>query len=491
MLDRKHMMLGRGYMFIVMMILFMVVVVGEGRGSRFIADVVVKNATREMNELKEAMRDISLEKKEDRKREDRKKEREYKIESGGLRLGEILFNVFKGGWNVIFDKDVDVDSVVIGKFRGKDLVELCNQIAESVGYYCERDGVNVYVRKWYEAILDLHGITEEMQFMLGLGGSLTGGGGQGGGQGAGQGGGQSVTSTEKVEMQFTFKRQEFEEFLKSFLSEEGVLKIDWNGKNVYVRDVKRNVRALKHYLEFLRKKVSESLYVEARVFLFQKEKKDESGINLKAINLGDFALELLTGLTSPLFNLRYKGNKVEAILSFFHSLGHVEEIISPRIRTLNNVPAQIIRGSSKPYVVFNTVTNVGGGVGGGTVQATPEVNFVFDGVSLVVHPYIVGEEIYLTIKPLVSAVEGYQQFSDGFGGVIKIPQVSVSSQLTKIKLMNNETVIMGGLIWDGKSRVISGIPFLSQIPILGRLFSSRLDSKKETYLILAIYARKD
>jgi type II secretory pathway component GspD/PulD (secretin) len=56
-------------------------------------------------------------------------------------------------------------------------------------------------------------------------------------------------------------------------------------------------------------------------------------------------------------------------------------------------------------------------------------------------------------------------------------------------LLNNQTLVLGGLIQNKRTRIRSGIPGLSRIPILGYLFGSIENKIEKTELLLLITPR--
>jgi general secretion pathway protein D len=58
-----------------------------------------------------------------------------------------------------------------------------------------------------------------------------------------------------------------------------------------------------------------------------------------------------------------------------------------------------------------------------------------------------------------------------------------------VVLLNNQTLVLGGLIQNKRTRIRTGIPFLSRIPILGYLFGSVERKTEKTELLLLITPR--
>ena len=72
---------------------------------------------------------------------------------------------------------------------------------------------------------------------------------------------------------------------------------------------------------------------------------------------------------------------------------------------------------------------------------------------------------------------------------INSPRFTKREAETSVILMNNQTLVLGGLIQSKRTLVRTGIPFLSRIPILGLLFGSTEEKIEKTELVLFITPR--
>jgi len=104
------------------------------------------------------------------------------------------------------------------------------------------------------------------------------------------------------------------------------------------------------------------------------------------------------------------------------------------------------------------------------------------GVNLRILPRIAGEdEVIMSITPQVSDV--IQR------GETEFPVVSRRRVQTTVRVKDGQTVIIGGLLQNIRRHLISGVPFLRKIPIIGLLFSNETTSEHETELIIFITPR--
>lgn len=69
------------------------------------------------------------------------------------------------------------------------------------------------------------------------------------------------------------------------------------------------------------------------------------------------------------------------------------------------------------------------------------------------------------------------------------PFFSVRSVQTKLSVYNGATVVMGGLITENRTTIEDKIPFLGDIPYVGRLFRSKAESSEKRNLLVFVTAR--
>ena len=72
------------------------------------------------------------------------------------------------------------------------------------------------------------------------------------------------------------------------------------------------------------------------------------------------------------------------------------------------------------------------------------------------------------------------------GTTLIVPRITTRELLTTVTVRNGETIVLGGLIITRNGQTTSGIPLLSDIPGLGRLFSSTTDTKDRSELLVFI-----
>jgi general secretion pathway protein D len=202
-----------------------------------------------------------------------------------------------------------------------------------------------------------------------------------------------------------------------------------------------------------------------------------------AINNGNF-------LNRNVFNNLTNGGPLQSGFSYLASFGgdldmtllavadksRAKVLQRPRIQTSHNETAHLFVGESRPYP---TSSYYGGGAFGGysSIQQLPI------GVSLDVTPLINPDGlVVMEISQDIESVNGTVNIAN----VGDVPITSQKTATTKVSVRDHDTIILGGLIENSKSRSISGVPVLMNVPLIGYLFRSTADKSDRNELIVLI-----
>ncbi|MBU0650588.1 secretin and TonB N-terminal domain-containing protein, partial [bacterium] len=95
------------------------------------------------------------------------------------------------------------------------------------------------------------------------------------------------------------------------------------------------------------------------------------------------------------------------------------------------------------------------------------------------------ETISLALVPEVSeAVGDFFEYS----GEVKLPKFTSRNLSTNIMVKNGETVVLGGMVKETKSKRDTKVPLLGDLPILGNLFKKKVDSIERSNLLIFVTA---
>jgi type II secretion system protein D len=156
------------------------------------------------------------------------------------------------------------------------------------------------------------------------------------------------------------------------------------------------------------------------------------------------------------------GNSLAAYVKLLSEKSEFTILSRPSIFTANNRKGTISSGK-RVAIPTNSNSFTGGGV-------STNVEYRDVVLKLEVIPLINSEkEITLQIA-LVSDSIGKDTPIEGLGN---IPEINTRELLTTVTVPNNQTIVLGGLITSNDNETVTGIPILSDIPGLGRLFSTK------------------
>ena len=156
---------------------------------------------------------------------------------------------------------------------------------------------------------------------------------------------------------------------------------------------------------------------------------------------------------------------------------HTNTLSSPRIMALNNQEATILIGTKYP-ILMTTDTGAGS-----SAVTTVTLDYYQDiGIQLNVVPQIgANNYINMVVHPAVSS------FTTTLGSN-SYPIIDTREAETRILMKDGETIVIGGLLKDVKSRSRIGIPFLKDIPWVGNLFQRDTNDISKVELLVFISA---
>ena len=226
------------------------------------------------------------------------------------------------------------------------------------------------------------------------------------------------------------------------------------------------------------------IQIRARLLELSENATREFGINLERLTgvnvpLGKVGegtgLELDGGaLQYTFYNLTPGKEKLEAVLDALISTGEARVLSAPRVSTLSGQVAGI-------YVVQDVPYEKGEKTDPDTGEKIKDIAYVTVGVVLQVLPDIVGEDlVQMSIFPMVSRFGP----SEGFG--YQQPTFYREIAPTNITVRSGEMIVIGGLIREEETEVISGLPILSQLPVIGSLFRRTQKVISKTNLLVTV-----
>jgi general secretion pathway protein D len=170
-----------------------------------------------------------------------------------------------------------------------------------------------------------------------------------------------------------------------------------------------------------------------------------------------------------------RGNTIRAFISALATDNRAKILSSPSVLATDNRPARIQVGREIPVLSSQAQSIVGD---------SPIVNSVQyrnTGVILTIIPQVNSQGlVHLQVKQEVSDV-GAPSF-----GNTNSPSFTTRDAETTAVVQDGDTLAIGGIISDTTRRDRSGIPYLMDLPVLGRLFGTTNDTSDRTELVMLI-----
>lgn len=199
--------------------------------------------------------------------------------------------------------------------------------------------------------------------------------------------------------------------------------------------------------------------------------------------LNDKITAAIGGVTA----LSFKGSDFAGMISLLDTQGDVDVLSSPRVTASNNQKAVIKVGTDEYFVTDVSSTTVAGT----TPVTTPQVQLTpfFSGIALDVTPQIDKDgNVLLHVHPSVIDVKEQTKGIKVSNESLELPlaQSEIRESDTVIRAASGDVVVIGGLMKSENIEIVSQVPLLGDIPLLGELFKNRSNQKKKTELIILL-----
>jgi pilus assembly protein CpaC len=205
------------------------------------------------------------------------------------------------------------------------------------------------------------------------------------------------------------------------------------------------------------------------------------------ISTGQFAppsVSLPAGSTSATATLSNELNlfffrpdlNLGAALEALETQGLVQVLAEPNLLAESGKQASFLAGGEYPYPVVQAVS--------GTTSGAVTIEFKEYGVRLNFIPTLTPRgTVQLQVAPEVSSLDFTNAVQiSGF----TVPAIDTRKVNTEVELNPGQSFAIGGLLDNRTSKTFEKIPFLGDIPILGKFFQSQTISKSNTELMVIV-----
>lgn len=309
----------------------------------------------------------------------------------------------------------------------------------------------------------------------------------------------SVVS-ETIEVHYA-QAQEMAQLIQSdssgVLSKQGQVSFDGRTNQLIITDTESAIKQVKALLAKVDVPVKQVL-IESRMVTLRENLDEQFGIrwgftdstgsaqtagSLEAIRAGvEAALPDRLNVNLPISRAAGRigfqvarlvdGRILDLELAAIETENRGEIIANPRITVANRQEAYIEQGTEIPFVQS-------------TSSGATSVEFKKAVLSLRVTPHITPDQTIILDLVVTQDTRGdVVQTSTGPAVAIDTQEVS-----TQVLVSNNETIVLGGIFQENKTHVVSQVPVLGKVPIVGKLFRSRQTVSEKRELLVFVTPR--
>ncbi|MEN8221848.1 MAG: FecR domain-containing protein [Acidobacteriota bacterium] len=250
--------------------------------------------------------------------------------------------------------------------------------------------------------------------------------------------------------------------------------------------VKGNSNVLANIEKFIRKIDKSKSEVEFDIEILEINRNllnkigADFGTTLSTLNIG---LETDDGGLNSSFNVNNIKNSNFFItmptiaLNLLGSDENSKILAKPNLRGINGEEIKFMVGDEIPIPQTTLQSIAAGGI-----ESSPVTTYQYKnvGVEIKLTPYIHEGEVTVKLKLTNNFITAY---------VDQFPVLGKRELENVIRLREGESSIIGGFIRDETRGKIKGIPALSKLPVIGRLFGSSEDTIRQTDVIFSITPR--
>lgn len=150
--------------------------------------------------------------------------------------------------------------------------------------------------------------------------------------------------------------------------------------------------------------------------------------------------------------------------------GNGEVISQPKVVTSNKETARILKGTEIPYQEA-------------TSEGATSVSFKEASLSLEVTPQITpDDQVIMEVRVTKDEPDYLNKLND-------VPPIKKNEVNAKVLVRDGETIVLGGVFSKNQSKVVDKVPFLGDVPYLGRLFRRDVVAQRKSELLVFLTPR--
>lgn len=321
--------------------------------------------------------------------------------------------------------------------------------------------------------------------------------------------------------------QELDTALKALITEESGRKVVVNPQSgvVIVRAMPDELHDVEDYLIKTQAIIKRQVILEAKILEVELNDGFQTGINWAAFmghndksatigqvgggtifnGSGQSEIAGNAGVLDPLalsqvqgtntsafggvFSLALNLGDFNAFIEALETQGDVHVLSSPRVSTVNNQKA-VIKVGSDEFFVTDITTQLMDTTTGSQQSVNVQLTPFFSGVALDVIPQINEDNVVtLHVHPSVSDVtEKIKQIDISTTDTLNVPLAlsTIRESDSIVSARSGQVIVIGGLMQNVVNDTRAGVPWLSDLPLIGGLFRHKQNTSKKSELVILL-----
>jgi pilus assembly protein CpaC len=186
--------------------------------------------------------------------------------------------------------------------------------------------------------------------------------------------------------------------------------------------------------------------------------------------------------TNTLIVGKMVGQAASAMLSALEDEGFITSLAEPNLTAMSGQTASFLAGGEFPVPISGSSAATNG-------FPTITVEFKSFGVSLAFTPTVIdAQHLNLRVKPEVSELSTVGEVSVPLTSTatVTIPALTVRRAETSVELASGQSFALAGLLMHTSQQLVSKVPWIGDIPILGAAFRSDRFQRGETDIVVIV-----
>jgi type II secretory pathway component GspD/PulD (secretin) len=176
------------------------------------------------------------------------------------------------------------------------------------------------------------------------------------------------------------------------------------------------------------------------------------------------------------------GNEsINILLRALKDQGRLQVLSRPHLMTIDNLNARVQVGQRVPYFSGSFINQLGGVQNQVTLE---DVGIILEVVPRVGPDGLITMLVNVTNSSIGSEAEGTVVATDPQGQAIRQAPINITESITTAIARSEQTVVLSGLLRTQKQFTKRGIPFFSDLPRLGPLFSFQSERQVRSELLI-------